>query len=219
MISRKSRKCFLRQYEILKVEKVKKLFMGISGVVLVAFAISLAGCTMHAATFGLSPEYPRSLKRVWPGYPVGTEEIISTKIDTVEPTFRWEAFPTKRDLRSQKPEIRDALSRITNVTYDLKIFRAENDYPAELIYSRQGLPEPRHKIETPLETCTKYFWSVRARFKLDNKIRVTGWSVYFVSDVPENPWYSSHVPNPYFYLFQTPCPKPESERDSGTLSR
>ena len=49
------------------------------------------------------------------------------------------------------------LRRINHVTYDLKILRAEDDYPIELIYARQGLPDPSHSIEEPLEPSTKYF--------------------------------------------------------------
>lgn len=190
---------------------MKRLPIGITGFAFVALAL-LSGCAMRSVTVGLRPEYPKSLKRHWPGWPSGTEDIVFSKIDTIEPTFRWATFPHKKDLESGEPEVRDALGRITDVTYDLKIFRSENDYPAELIYSKQGLPEPFHTIDTPLETCMKYFWSVRARFKLGNKTRVTGWSVWVILDMGENPWHSSYVPNPYFYTFQTPCPKPESDR-------
>lgn len=190
--------------------------IGINGFILVALALALSGCAMRNITVGLDPEYPKSLKRIWGCSVFGcVEEIIFTKIDTTEPTFRWGSFPRKKDLESEKLEVQQALSRITDVTYDLRIFKAENDYPDELIYSKQGLPEPFHKIEMLLETCTKYFWSVRARFKLDNKTRVTGWSVQEVVD--KCTWYSSHVPNPYFYLFQTPCPKPESEKDRNSV--
>lgn len=194
---------------------MKRLRIGINGIILLALALSLAGCAARTVTVGLRPEYPKSYKRVWPGWPVAITEIIFTKIDTIEPTFRWDSFPRKKDLESEKPELHDELGRITDVTYDLKIFRAENDYPAELIYSKQGLTEPFHRIEKPLESCTKYFWSVRARFKLDSKTRVTGWSVWVLFDQsvpPEDPWYSSYVPDPYFYTFQTPCPSPERDR-------
>ncbi len=191
---------------------MKRLRISILAIIVVALALFPAGCASHNVTIGLRPEYPESYKRLWPGWPVAIEEIIFTKIDTIEPTFRWDSFPRKKDVESKKQELHEVLGRITDVTYDLKIFRAENDYPAELMYSKQGLTEPFHKIKKPLESCTKYFWSVRARFKLDNKTRVTGWSVCVLLDQPEDPWHSSYVPNPYFYTFQTPCPSPERDR-------
>ncbi len=191
---------------------MKRLCISIKGIILVALALSLAGCAERNITIGLRPEYPKSYKRVWPGFPIASADNIFTEIDTIEPVFRWDSFPKKKDLESKKQELHEVLARITDIKYDLKIFRAENEYPDELVYSKQGLPEPFHKIEKPLESCTKYFWSVRARFKLDNKTRVTGWSVWVLLDQPEDPWHSSYVPNPYFYTFQTPCPRPEPDR-------
>ena len=38
------------------------------------------------------------------------------------------------------------------------------------------VPPAFHKLETPLSPAARYFWTVRARFKLDGVTRVTPWA-------------------------------------------
>ncbi len=76
-----------------------------------------------------------------------------------------------------------------------------------MVYSRQGLPEPGHKIEAPLEPVTEYFWSVRARFELDGQTRVTPWSAA-LGDPAEGPL---QLPRPSYFRFKTP-PRPSPSR-------
>lgn len=189
---------------------MKRPCIGINGFLLVAFAIALSGCATQATTVGLKPIYPETVKRKdW--LDPSREERVFMKIDTLEPTFRWEPFPRKKDSESKDPEVQKALRRIKDITYDLEIFRAENGYPAKLIYSKEGITGSFHKIETPLEPCTKYYWSVRARFNLDGRTRVTGWSVGLLGIALS--WFSPYAPNPYFYWFQTPCPESEAQKN------
>ena len=158
----------------------------------------LVGCTRPAPVSGLRPEYPEARSKV-----LGSE-VPFVKLDSVQPTLRWESFPRPQDHEADKEGL---LSRIRNVTYDLKIWRADEksaiEYPAELVYSRRGLPEPWHKLEDPLKPSTKYFWTVRARFELDGQTRITEWGV---TEHPQFPQVARLpvVPNPMYYRFKTP---------------
>jgi hypothetical protein len=121
---------------------------------------------------------------------IGNLEFVT--INTVRPTFRWEKFP--------RPEDTDAIDgnglRITDVSYEVRIFDSAIPsgtdillVPGQLVYSSRNILENFHKIRRSLEPCKDYFWTVRARFKLDGRIRVTEWSGAFdVSAWNEKPW-------------------------------
>ncbi len=145
------------------------------------------------------------------------------KVDSLQPTLLWEPFPRPQDHEADKEGV---LKRIRNVAYDLKILRALDNYPIELIYARQGLPEPSHSIEEPLEPSTKYFWTIRARFELDGHSRVIAWGGWLTHRggaetdwdrlTPHasrwertyyeslDSWRQALVPNPFYYRFKTP---------------
>ena len=48
--------------------------------------------------------------------------------------------------------------------------------PRGCIYRHRGGPETSHTVEAPLLPGTRYFWSVRMRFKVDNDEYLTGWN-------------------------------------------
>ena len=150
----------------------------------------VGGCSV--AVSGLRPEYPAV--RNWTAF---------VEVDSLQPTLRWEAYPRPQDRGEDKEGV---LERIRNVTYDVKIWRAENATPGEVVYVRQGLPEPWHKLERPLEPATKYFWTVRARFELDGHPRVIEWGIIGDPMVPaSSPLRRSPlVPKPAHYRFKTP---------------
>lgn len=151
----------------------------------------VVGCAGTVPVSGLRPNYPEpSLKFV--------------EVDSLQPTLSWEAFPRPIDLAVDKEGVQ---GRVSNVTYDLRIWRADEEspreYPAEIVYERRGLREPWHTIEQPLKPSFMYFWSIRARFELDGQPRVTQWGV------TEHPQCSQLgrlpiVPNPLHYRFRTP---------------
>lgn len=184
------------------------------GVVGLAGLLVVAGCASTVPVSGLRPEYPEVRATVF------TNELASVEVDSLQPTLRWEAFPRPQDREADRE---GHLSRIRSVTYDLRIWRATNAYPAELIYAREGFPEPSHRVEVPLERSTEYFWTVRARFELDGDVRVTGWGLALrvrLSDLqpavellkrtteggpPQQRWRTSLVPPPFpYYPFKTP---------------
>jgi hypothetical protein len=168
----------------------------------------LADCSNVA---GLKPVYPQP--QTVRGYSGGA----FLEVDSLQPTFRWESFPRPEDLRKDENGM---LGRIQNVTYDLKIWRTQDEsvfeasptrqrFPKPLqrplqtpIYYRQGLPKPLHKIEEPLEPSTKYIWSVRARFEVDGATRVIPWAGIWPSRAYQR---MPLVPNnPIYYHFKTP---------------
>lgn len=141
----------------------------------------MAGCTLPVlpgSLRGLEPEYPPARWAFWAGRPAYTD------VDSLQPTLRWQSFPRQEDLEADHERV---LSRVGAVGYDLKIWKAMEGYPirriqreksadpGELVYSRTGLRDPSHRVETPLEPSTRYFWTVRARFKINGHSRVTEW--------------------------------------------
>ena len=176
------------------------------------FAVSLfaTSCSMKGPVFGLKPEYPENR--------IDTNEILFVEVDSLQPTLRWESFPRPQDLIEDKEGM---LYLMRNVTYDLKIWSAEGDYPYAIIYSKQGLREAYYKLKEPFEPCSKYFWTIRARFEIEGKVRVTEWGIsqrkfshqicpridIGINSSPALGRRSPIVPNPALYRFKTPCPK------------
>lgn len=122
-------------------------------------------------TFGLAPILPAT--NAGPtGERLDRFHFMST--DKLRPTLQWERFPREADLKRAPAE----MARAKNITYDLILTRENNLFPAEVIYRREGLTENTHELDTPLTRDTRYFWTVRARFELDGRRRVTEWGSY-----------------------------------------
>lgn len=101
---------------------------------------------------------------------------------TLQPTLRWTAFPRDIDRRKLDAAV---LQGIREVTYDLRIWdetaEARHFSPAErwrnrIIYERTGLAAPQHTLEVPLVPGNHYYWSVRARFVVDDRSMATRWA-------------------------------------------
>ena len=176
-------------------------------VLLCIVLFSGAGCSTGQSTvFGLRPVYPAA-----------TED--HAKVDSLHPTLRWESFPRPADLRGDND---GWVGRTRTITYDLRIWRSERGmseksrFPGDLVYSRNGLPEPAHRVEWPLTRDTQYVWSIRARFELDGNLRVTEWGMLKPRDpLSRNsgagtPWVytadprSPYLPNWAYYRLRTP---------------
>lgn len=148
-----------------------------------------------ANAFGLPPLYPRL------SGPAAEEDVFFLPpshwktVDSLQPTFRWQSFPRPIDIKAAP----DEMERVRNVRYDLIIAQEHNLGPADAVYRREGLPDPMHTIETSLKPATRYFWTVRARFELDGRERVTEWST--VDFWFQGKWTS---PSPASYRFKTP---------------
>ena len=105
---------------------------------------------------------------------------------------------------------------IQDVNYEIQLFTAQHTnrgiVPELLggpIYNRNGLVEPRHRIEQSLNSCTKYFWTVRAHFRIDRQPRLTEWANSY-----GRPWelrrptyrIPIRLPTDYYLPFRTHCP-------------
>ena len=117
--------------------------------VLLALSL-LAGCTSFAGVKPLFPEVGN------PNFPAA--------IDTLRPTFEWQAVAGAQ-------------------SYDLIVYEGIKEESfwegtkravGREVYYREALPTTRHTIEQDLAPGTEYYWSVRVR----KGGEVSEWSVY-----------------------------------------
>ena len=159
-------------------------------------------------SYTLRPEHPVWEKcGGWCG-PLNYGAFKFAEVNSLTPEFRWERFPRPTDLAFSE-------YKFSNVSYEFRIYKAHRFlrhtfievvpiYPiiipiwmtvdiwnaSELVYSRESLLEPMHALESSLEPCTNYLWTVRARYELDGNIRVTEWAGTYPSD--RTPWMIRH---------------------------
>ncbi len=114
-------------------------------------------------------------------------------VRTLAPVLFWQAFPREPDIAAAPEDMK----RLTNVRYDLIIGSGNNGESPDIIYRREGLRGATHKVEMELKPDTRYFWSVRARFTLDGRERVTEWATHC-------PFEWQLVVGPRLYSFYTP---------------
>ena len=93
----------------------------------------------------------------------------SAEIQATQPTLSWQAYPSQRDIDK---DIQGKLKSVKSVTYELVIYSGDR----RIVYSRQFLPEPEHRLQVQLPPGQTFFWTVRAQFKIDGKNRVGNWS-------------------------------------------
>jgi hypothetical protein len=138
---------------------------------------------------GLQPEYPpfkKGMFALWGKF---------GEVDSLQPTLRWQPFPRQEDRdRDEKGH----LNGIEDVTYELRVWKTMTASSGELVYARERLRLPSHKLEEPLEHSTKYFWSVRAHFMRDGRARTIEWGLAGFLLRGET------VPNPSCFRFKTP---------------
>ena len=158
------------------------------GFVLLVISSLLSACGTAPPT-GLQPEYPpaeRERFKLWGKF---------IRVESLQPTLRWQQLPRPHHGQSDPDGY---LERITDVNYQLRVWKTDNGFSGRLVYARDGLQEPFHQLEQPLEPLAKYLWSVRARFLLDGRPSVSEWGL------------SSHLlrgytlPNPSCFRFSTP---------------
>ncbi len=167
-----------------------------------------------------------------PSMKFSNPHLLSTpEIDTRQPLFRWEAFPREWDRKADKTGM---LSKVTDITYDLRIWKAQDGYPQEIAYEKTGFSPVKttieeqvidtsqptggtkyktvtvaaaeYTLEQQLEPSTVYFWSIRARYKYDGRLRITKWAysrVPFPPSIPD-PCNSDHIDVMHYYRFETP---------------
>lgn len=152
------------------------------------------GAGVLASAFGLAPLEPRTRGQLSGDAP-WTRAFEWTTADGLRPLLRWEAFPRPGDVAGAAAE----MGRLGKVSYDLIVASEANLAPAEIVYRRERLPRPEHRLESALQPGARYFWTVRARFELDGRERVTEWGVVHFAARER---YTA--PSVYSYRFRTP---------------
>lgn len=151
----------------------------IIGFLVLALICALTGCQSPPAptvtVFGLWPEQPPLRYRPYNAW-TGGNHYEWPQLDSTQPELRWEAFPRPGDLAA---DTNGCFAQFKSVAYDLRIWRgiSERQLAGELVYARDALPKPCHRVEKFLPANSWYFWSVRARFDLIGQTRVSEWSL------------------------------------------
>jgi len=137
---------------------------------------------------GLQGEYPPLVR--------GTFSLFGefSAVDSLTPTLRWQ---TIGQVLMEKNERKIDKADLTDVSYELRIWKTETEYSGDLVYLRLGLEMPYHALEEALEPDTRYLWSVRAHFLVGGRPRVSEWGLsgYLLQD--------EAVPNPSCFRFRT----------------
>jgi len=114
-------------------------------------------------------------------------------VGDLQPQLSWQSFPRAADIAAAPEE----MAQVKNTKYDLIISQGEDGNSPEVIYRREGLTSTTHKIEITLNPNTRYIWSVRARFNLHGRQRVTEWAT-------RCPFQPQLVVSGRLYQFHTP---------------
>lgn len=149
---------------------------------------------MLVSAFGLLPLEP-GLRGQLSGDQLIGQHFEWKAADGLRPTLRWQGFPRKTDIAVAP----DEMGRVRNVRYDLVIAQEQNMAPAEIVYRRDGLAGTVHTVQVTLKPDTRYFWTVRARFELDGRERVTEWGT--ISNASPG---KLAAPSTSSYRFKTP---------------
>jgi len=107
------------------------------------------------------------------------------RLETLTPEFRWELLP-----RDFSFAARSAIDSGHAVRYDFRLFDRDG-----IVYERIGLHEPSHVPDHPLEACTEYRWTARARFMMPATVRATEWlgAYEVVTGRGLLPWWSAGI--------------------------
>jgi hypothetical protein len=110
-------------------------------------------------------------------------------VDSLQPLLRWDAFPRPAD--SQE---------VAAVAYDLKVWDVEDCARHAVVYGRAGLRLPEHRLEAPLESGRRHFWSFRARYTAGGRTMATPWSFFApgttceLAEIPDGQWHRFVTP-------------------------
>jgi hypothetical protein len=140
-------------------------------------------------------------------------EVDYPDVDTLRIKFQWEPFPREWDMTEVD------FRGITDIVYDFRLFSEDK----VMIYEKSGLQEPSYSIEMELSPCTKYSWTMRARFKLRGMPKVTEWSGAYNKNSPASVYspavlrrggpvlFNWYYVEDFSFGFKTPANAPETE--------
>jgi hypothetical protein len=185
----KVQEAFAKAYAQIAETAVEKMFL------LYLFKVdSMWSIPSHCLLDALSPKhYPRMF----------STRKNPLEVDRLQHTLKWEAFPRGKDKEADAGRV---LEKLSDVSYELRVYKGRNGAPDELVCKRQGLRTPEHTLEIELETSTLYFWTVRAHFILDGLHQVTKWSYSRIPWPPgvDDPCLDNSIPLYHYYGFITP---------------
>ena len=104
-------------------------------------------------------------------------------VKDLNPTFEWQNFV---ELYGKDPLDSNRELSPDDISYDLRLYHAQRIPISQktlgtgtLAREYRNLPTNSFTVDDPLEHCTAYTWTVRARFNLAGKTYVTHWSGNF----------------------------------------
>jgi hypothetical protein len=95
-------------------------------------------------------------------------------VDTLTPSFAWESFPRPFDQSGAGTQT------FSDVVYDLRIYDGALSglgtiSPLHMVNETSGITENHYQLTEPLKPCGWYFWTIRARYRLNGVMRATEW--------------------------------------------
>lgn len=120
------------------------------------------------------------------------------QVDSLQPTLSWEALPARAQAGALDQHHGGGL---TSVHYELRVWEVRAGQPGPLVYERRALPQPHHRLESPLKPRRDYFWSFRACFDAAQGVTCTpwAWSLAPAGGSCEEP----EIPAQNYYRFRT----------------
>lgn len=159
----------------------------------------------------LLPEYPGKAPQGSNCYP-RTLNWRLPEVDSVQPTLRWQAFPTPDMVQADQNR---ELERLTDVQYDVRLYDIPASESGVFRYLAPGdqileatLATPRYTLEWPLKACGAYFLTYRARFNLGGLPRATQWAGFHTPVVHCWDGFTAWIePSHSYAAFRAHCPK------------
>ena len=148
--------------------------------------------------------------------------INSIELDSLQPTFRWESVTQALE---RNEYLKGLLQDIDDIRYDIEIFpgnynfdKGHVTYLFEEVYKRHNLKEPFHKLDTPLQECSEYYWTYRARFRQGDYFSASEWGYQFGRIAPTLNEGLRLISNyKTLYHFKTPCSPEQYNVQSNNL--
>jgi hypothetical protein len=136
--------------------------------------IFLAGCTMRAPISGFEPTEPAQ------AFDPNSRRLAIPTVYSNRPTLVWKPFPGTHEAYGFSPKskfVEVDLTKVSEITYQIRIWDTENGFPTTIVYDRRNLPGTSHQVGEPLEFGKIYFWSIRSEFSYEGERRLTEWSI------------------------------------------
>lgn len=168
---------------------LRRARFGVIGrLVVVALALAaLGGCALAPSSClsppvsGFQPVQPELRQCIYGKFVFVEADVLEwMPVGSTRPTLAWEPVPGRHQEYlgdDRRPFVTADIEDIQDVRYDLRIWSVREELAERLVYERSGIDGTSHRVEEPLQPEMKFYWSVRARFRLDGETRVSEWSL------------------------------------------